>query len=96
MKFNIPNTVLSEIRLFAKIHNIERVILFGSRARGDYTDRSDIDIAVYGGDFNGFFWDIKEKTHSLLMFDVVDMNRKISDELQNIISKEGIAIYEKA
>ena len=25
----------------------------------------DIDIAVYGGDFDSFYWDIKEKVHSL-------------------------------
>ena len=95
-KYNLPDNILKETTLFAKNHNVEKVILFGSRARGTHTERSDIDIAALGGDFNGFYWDIHEKTRSLLMFDVVDLNKKISDELKEIIEREGIVIYEKA
>ena len=50
MKYNIPERVLKDISAFAKKYSINKVILFGSRARGDNTERSDIDIAVYGGD----------------------------------------------
>ena len=49
MKYNIPERVLKDISAFAKKYSINKVILFGSRARGDNTERSDIDIAVYGG-----------------------------------------------
>ena len=69
MKYNIPERVLRDISVFAKKYSINKVILFGSRARGDNTERSDIDIAVYGGNFDSFYWDIKEKVHSLLSFD---------------------------
>ncbi|MCD7736245.1 MAG: nucleotidyltransferase domain-containing protein [Lachnospiraceae bacterium] len=96
MKYNIPGKVLSDISLFAKNHGVKKVILFGSRARGTNTERSDIDIAASGGDFDGFFWDIKENTRSLLMFDVIDLSKNISDELKEIIEKEGIVIYEEA
>ncbi|MCC8160163.1 MAG: nucleotidyltransferase domain-containing protein [Oscillospiraceae bacterium] len=96
MKYNLPENVFKDISLFAENRGVEKVILFGSRARGNHSERSDIDIAVSGGDFDGFYWDIKEKTRSLLMFDVVDLNKKISDELDGIIKKEGIVIYEKA
>ncbi|MCD7864478.1 MAG: nucleotidyltransferase domain-containing protein [Clostridiales bacterium] len=96
MKYNIPERVLKDIIRFAKYHDIERVILFGSRARGDQAERSDIDLAVSGVDFDGFYWDIKENTHSLLMFDLVDLNRQISEELRGEIQREGIVIYEKA
>lgn len=96
MKYHIPDRVLKDIVRFAKYHDIERVILFGSRARGDHAERSDIDLAVNGMDFDGFYWDIKENTHSLLMFDLVDLNQKISDELRKEIQREGIVIYEKA
>ena len=68
MKYNLPERVIKDISKFAKKYSIEKVILFGSRARGTNTERSDIDIAVYGGDFDPFYWDIKEKVHSLLMF----------------------------
>ena len=95
MKYNLPDRILREIVYFAKEHSITKIILFGSRARYEH-GRSDIDIAVYGGDFDGFYWDIKEKTHSLLMFDIVQADVSISDELKEEIEKDGVVIYEKA
>ena len=96
MKYNLPDRVLRDITHFAKMHSITKVILFGSRARGTNTERSDIDIAVYGGDFDSFYWDIKENVHSLLMFDVVEVDAGISEELEEEIRKDGVVIYEKA
>ena len=96
MKYNLPERVIRDISTFAKKHSVEKVILFGSRARGTNTERSDIDIAVYGGDFDSFYWDIKEKVHSLLMFDVVEIDAGISEELRKEIKKDGVVIYEKA
>ena len=88
MKYNLPDRILREIVYFAKEHSITKIILFGSRARGTNTE--------YGGDFDGFYWDIKEKTHSLLMFDIVQADVSISDELKEEIEKDGVVIYEKA
>ena len=96
MKAYLPNRVLNTIRLFAEKHKVQKVILFGSRARGTHTERSDIDIAVVGGDFDAFYWDIKENIHSLLMFDIVNMDESTSDDLREEIEKDGIMIYEKA
>lgn len=96
MSYNLPNRVLRELTSFARKHSITKIILFGSRARGTNTERSDIDIAVYGGDFDNFYWDVKEKTNSLLMFDIVQADRPLSDELEKEIKKDGVVIYEKA
>ena len=96
MKYNLPDRILREIVSFAKEHSITKIILFGSRALGTNMERSDIDIAVYGGDFDGFYWDVKEKTHSLLMFDIVQADVSISDELKEEIEKDCVVIYEKA
>lgn len=96
MKYNLPDRIIREISSFAQEHSISKIILFGSRARGTNTERSDIDIAVYGGDFDGFYWDIKENTHSLLMFDIVQADSPISAELKEEIEKDGVMIYEKA
>ena len=38
--------VIEEIRNLAQKYDIEKVILFGSRARGDYKEYSDIDICI--------------------------------------------------
>ena len=81
---------------YARKYSVTRIILFGSRARGTNTKRSDIDIAVYGGDFDSFYWDVKEKINFLLMFDIVQADLPISDELNKEIKKDGVVIYEKA
>ncbi len=95
MKYNLPARVLRDISRFAEKHQIQQVILFGSRARGTNTERSDIDIAVCGGDFDGFYWDIKEQVHSLLWFDVVQIDAGISEELRRELKWDGVTIYEK-
>ena len=96
MRYNLPDRILRELSSFAQKHSIIKIMLFGSRARGTNTERSDVDIAVYGGDFNSFYWDVKENIHSLLMFDVVQADASISDELKKEIAKDGVVIYEKA
>ena len=50
MSYDLPERVVKDIVTFAKRYSVRKVILFGSRARGNNTERSDIDIVVYGGD----------------------------------------------
>ena len=95
MKYNLPDRILRELSSFAQTHSITKIILFGSHVRGTNTERSDIDIAVYGGDFDNFYWDVKEKIHSLLMFDIVQADAPISAELKEEIEKNGVMIYAK-
>ncbi len=95
MRYNLPDRIMRELSSFAKENSITKIILFGSRARGTNTERSDIDIAVYGGDFDHFYWDVKEKIHSLLMFDIVQADTSVSDELKEEIERDGVVIYEK-
>lgn len=91
----LPERVLKDISAIAETCSVEKIVLFGSRARGENTERSDIDIAVYGGNFEDFYWKIKENVHSLLMFDVVDIDAGISEELAQEIERDGVVIYEK-
>ena len=95
MIYNLPDRILRELCSFARKYSVSKIILFGSRARGTNTERSDIDIAVYGGDFDSFYWDVKEKIHSLLMFDIIEADASVSDELKQEIEKDGVTIYEK-
>ena len=95
MNYNISNRILKELSFIAKENCITRIILFGSRARGTHTERSDIDIAVSGGNFEKFYWQVMDKVHSLLTFDIVELDKGISKELQDEIDNEGIVIYEK-
>lgn len=91
----IPERVLQEILQFARDAGVERLVLFGSRARGTHSERSDIDLAVYGGDFDAFYFRVQEETESLLEFDLIDMHRKVSPSLVEEIEREGIEIYEE-
>lgn len=95
MRYNLPDRVLRELFSFARQYSITKIILFGSRARGTNAERSDIDIAVYGGDFDSFYWDVKEKINSLLMFDIIQADKPISAELKKEIEKDDVVIYEK-
>ncbi|MBQ4559969.1 MAG: nucleotidyltransferase domain-containing protein [Tyzzerella sp.] len=91
----IQTIVTDEIITLAKKYNLNKVILFGSRARGDYKSRSDIDLAVSGGDCIPFSIDIQEMTSTLLFFDVVNLDGPVQKELLESIDKEGVCIYEK-
>lgn len=91
----IKAQVLEEIRELARKYDMDRVILFGSRARGDYKRTSDIDLAVEGGDFARFALDVDEETSTLLMYDIVDLSRPVQLQLLEAIRREGKVIYEK-
>ncbi len=70
------------------------VYLFGSRAKGSYHDRSDIDIAVDIGEKMkiasvGEIRDMLNASNIPYKFDVVDLYG-IDERLRSIILKEGI------
>lgn len=91
----IRQDVLKEICDLAEKYQIEKVILFGSRARGDFKRTSDIDLAVEGGEVESFALDIDEETTTLLQYDIVDLSRRIQPELRESIEREGKILYEK-
>lgn len=91
----IKPEVLLEIQEIARKYDVNKVLLFGSRARGDFKRTSDIDLAVEGGDFERFGLDVNEDTTTLLKFDIVSLDRAMQDELRESIRKEGIVLYEK-
>ena len=95
MKYNLDKRVEDDIIKIAKKDGIKKVILFGSRARGTNTERSDIDLAVSGGDILNFYFDVEEETWTLLMFGIINLDKKISDELQAEIERDGVVLYEE-
>lgn len=91
----IKAVVVQEICMLAEKYHVQKVILFGSRARGDYKRTSDIDLAVQDGDFARFSLDVDEETSTLLEYDIVDLGGSVQSELLDAIRKEGRIIYEK-
>lgn len=96
MDSGIKSVVIDEIIAIAKKYNVAKVVLFGSRARGDFHRTSDIDLAVKGGDIDSFALEVDEETSTLLKYDFVNLDRPIQDELWESIEREGRIIYEKS
>lgn len=88
--------VYAQIAEIAKQHQIKKVVLFGSRARGDYREKSDIDLAIYGcTDFVAFSDQLEEELWSLLQLDLIDMDgMSVSKELIDEIERDGVILYE--
>lgn len=95
MIFNIPDNAYSDIVSVAKKYNVQKIILFGSRARKTNRKGSDIDLAVSGGDVLNFSLAIEDEARTLLSFDVINLDANISNEIKKEIERDGIIIYEK-
>ncbi|MBE6085557.1 MAG: nucleotidyltransferase domain-containing protein [Selenomonas ruminantium] len=93
---NLPEHVHKGIIELAQKYGIEKVILFGSRARGDNWERSDVDLAISGGNRTMFSLDVDEieNVPTLLMFDVVDLDRECNKDLLAAIRRDGVVLYE--
>ena len=83
--------------IFEKYKEIEKVILFGSRARGDNKYNSDIDICIVGAGVMHLTlakinMDISE-INTPLSFDILSFNELNKEELIKNILKEGVVIY---
>ena len=74
-----------------------KLVLFGSRARGDHRPRSDIDLAVYGlpAPRQLSFTEAVEQLPTLLDFDVVFISEKTPEELRRNIEKDGIVLMDR-
>lgn len=98
MEPRIIDTLTKEISTFP---SVEKIILYGSRARGDSDPFSDIDIAVVGN-LNWWDWnkirrlaDVEDNTIStLLKIDLVQLE-KVGKTLQESILCEGKTLYEQ-
>ncbi len=91
------DNVYKLINKLGKQYNAEKIVLYGSRARGDNRKRSDIDIAVFGmkRENQVLFTDEIEKLPTLLNFDIVFVNDNTSPELLKNIDKDGKIIMDK-
>ncbi len=94
-KTGIKPVVLEEIKKIAEEYDVKKVILFGSRARGDYSRTSDIDLAAAGGRVTDFILDVKDTTSTLLNYDIVNLDDVEPGDFLEVIMKEGIVLYEK-
>ena len=76
--------------------SVERIILFGSRARGDHDERSDIDLGIAcpsaSPDEWAVIWNIVDEAPTLLNVDLVRLEH-VDDALRQAIEREGVVLY---
>lgn len=98
--FGLSNEVIKDISDVLKKHpNIDKVLIFGSRAKGNYTEGSDIDLALIGENisFNELL-DINiqiEDLELLYKVDVVDYNKNVGTSINEHIDRVGLLFYKK-
>lgn len=88
------------LEALSKFPEIEKAVIFGSRAMGNHKKGSDIDIAIFGKDIN---FETTSRLHGQLneilpipyFSDVVNFNTIDNKELKNHILEKGIIFYRK-
>ena len=78
--------------------NIYKIVLFGSRARGDYRPNSDIDLAIFSRSISNLevanFTNEIEDLDTLLKFDIVLMTPDTDPRLLENVKQEGVILME--
>lgn len=79
---------------------IEKVVIFGSRAMGNYKNGSDVDIAVFGENIsNKVIFKLNDYLNEVYplpyFFDVINYNSITNENLKKHINTEGKVIYIK-
>ena len=89
--------IYQSIADLGKQFKADKIVLFGSRARGDNRERSDIDIAVFGvsKEKQPAFIQAVGSLPTLLDFDIVFITDNTNEALMKNISQDGVIIMDK-
>lgn len=87
-------------KIFRQFPQVEEVIIFGSRAMGNFKQASDIDLAVRGNNISltliGKIKALLEETITVpYFFDLVDISTTNNTELKKHIEQYGQVFYKK-
>lgn len=96
--FGLSDDVTSEIQdVFRRHSNIDKVLIFGSRAKGNYREGSDIDLAVIGSGVSfSQLLDINNDIDDLgLLYnvDLLDYKKQIGTPIGEHIDRVGKIFY---
>ena len=101
MKYGLSDSTIQKIcAVFAKYPPVERVILYGSRAKGNYKNGSDIDFTLCGGTdiTQRVLYRIMDELDDLLLPYTIDLSifNDIDDaDVIEHIRRAGATFYEK-
>ena len=87
------------VNTLASFENVERAIVYGSRAKGNYKTFSYIDLTLYGSALTHTdilcIADRFEDSYLPYMFDISDFTKLTNPDLIDHIKRRGITIFEK-
>lgn len=92
---NITPSLCAQITQIGRAYpDMKKISLFGSRARGDNHERSDIDLAVYfHGKPNPYALSDLDDLNTLLMIDMTVMRDTLNEKFRKRIQDEEVVIY---
>lgn len=97
-KFGLPERTIKELLAYFETRtNIDMVKIFGSRAKGNYHNGSDIDFAIWKNDEEAITRILGELDDlpTPYMFDVIDYKSLSNEKMKNSIDKDGVVFYKK-
>ncbi len=84
--------------VFASFPEVKKVILYGSRAKGNFREGSDIDICLAGERLNlTLLNEISQKLYDLnlpYLFDIAIYHQISNQELKEHINRVGVLLFE--
>ncbi len=86
------------LEILRKYQLIEKVVIYGSRAKGNYKDGSDIDLVIFGNNLNNYLSKISSDFDDSLLPYKIDLSifSDINNEsLRDHIKRVGKVFYKK-
>lgn len=99
MRFGLSDNVIKELQeIFERHRNISKVLIFGSRAKGNYREGSDIDLAALGTglDYNQLLQILTEIDDLELLYsvDLLDYYKTLNTPIGEHIDRVGQVFYQ--
>ena len=99
-RFGLKEATINKIiAVFAKYTQIEKILLYGSRAKGNYRNGSDIDLTLIGDQLNySQLSGIESDIDDLFLpysFDISIFKDIDNPDLVEHINRVGVVLYEK-
>ncbi len=96
----LPSDISAIIGVLQKDAGVQQAIIFGSRAKGNYKQGSDVDIALFGDEKQSFNLSniqylLNEELPLPYKFDVLNYHTLSNPLLKEHINRVGKLLYEK-
>ncbi|MDI6916040.1 MAG: nucleotidyltransferase domain-containing protein [Desulfitobacteriaceae bacterium] len=90
--------ILEQIKEISLQYKVDKIVLFGSRARGDYSPVSDYDIAIFENHLSVLdkarLWDEVDEIETLKKIDIIFVQENFTDDIMESIKRDGVILYE--